>query len=343
MTDAVWQVRNAVTGAIRSFFVEQGYKELEVPLLAAALPQESYLEVFATELKTPEGQSFPAYLTTSPESFLKRLLAAGWGSCFCLTRSFRNQESWGCWHNPEFTLLEWYQVGANYKDLMSETEALVRVCQQAAGRVRGLAPDSAWQYQGQPVSLGAAWERLSVAEAFTRYAHLDLTACLDEQAMRQEAAKKGFLVDLSTTWEQLFHQIFLNEVEPHLGAERPTILYDYPPALAALAKTKAEPPHWAERFEVYVAGIELGDCYSELTNAQEMARRFAKEKEARRSQGKVDHPTDKALVEAVKNGLPECSGMALGVDRLVMLLADADDIAKTMFFPAQEVFGAVGY
>ncbi|MDP2874418.1 MAG: EF-P lysine aminoacylase EpmA [bacterium] len=339
-------VRSWVLAAIRQFFTDRHYVEAEVPLLAPSLPQESYLEVFTTTLEAPPGHFTPAYLTTSPETWLKKLLAAGIGNCYSLTKSFRNQETSGPFHNPEFTLLEWYQVNADYHDVMKETEELVVYClrevQKRQGRLKPRLTGGASlkiSYQGQALDLASPWERLSVAEVFAKFAQIDLPTHLTLEPMRKAAGDKGYSVDLSTSWEQIYHQIFLNEIEPHLGQGQPTILYDYPPSLAALAKTKAEPPHWAERFEVYIAGIELGDCYSELTDWEEQERRFEIEKDLRKQGGKQDYPTDTELIEALKVGLPRCSGMALGVDRLVMLLADVDNIAKTMFFPAKELFG----
>lgn len=332
-------VRSWVLAAIRQFFADRNYVEAEVPLLAPSLPQESYLEVFTTTLEAPPGHFTPAYLTTSPETWLKKLLAAGIGNCYSLTKSFRNQETLGPFHNPEFTLLEWYQVNADYRDVMKETEGLVVACLKAVQAEQGRGGSLKIFYQGQALDLTPPWEKLSVAEVFAKFAKVDLGNHLTLEPMRKVAIDKGYSVDLSTSWEQNYHQIFLNEVEPHLGQGRPTILYDYPPSLAALAKTKEEPPHWAERFEVYIAGIELGDCYSELTDWQEQAKRFEEERALRKAAGKIDYPTDTELIEALKVGLPRCSGMALGVDRLVMLLADVDNIAKTMFFPAKELFG----
>ncbi len=339
-----YQVRGLVLAAIRQFFAERDYVEAEVPLLAPSLPQESYLEVFTTTLEAPPGHFKPAYLPTSPETWLKKLLAAGIGNCYALTKSFRNQETLGPFHNPEFTLLEWYQVDANYRDVMKATEELVTYCLKAVQAKQGSDPRQAGagglriSYQGQALDLTLPWEKLSVAEAFAKFAQIDLGTHLTLESIREVATAKGYSIDLSTSWEQIYHQIFLNEIEPRLGQSHPTILYDYPPSLAALAKTKAEPPHWAERFEVYLAGIELGDCYSELTDWQEQAKRFEEERALRKAAGKIDYPTDTELIEALKVGLPRCSGMALGVDRLVMLLADVDDIAKTLFFPATELF-----
>jgi elongation factor P--beta-lysine ligase len=192
-------------------------------------------------------------------------------------------------------------------------------------------------YQSLTYDLTPPWPQLSMAEAFDLYAKVDLYQILTIEPMRKLTRQKGYRVESHTTWEELFHQIYLNEVEPKLGRGHPTILYDFPSQMAALAKP-CKDARFAERFEVFIGGLELGDCYSELTDWQEQERRFKAESEERRRLGKTPYPYDHDLIEALKAGLPECSGLALGVDRLIMLFADVPTIADTLFFPATELW-----
>lgn len=304
--------------------------------MAPNLPAESYLEIFETTLLNRHRLAKRAFLTTSPEMFLKKLLVAGSGNCFTITKSFRNTEDLSDIHNPEFTILEWYRVEADYNDLMRETEELlVHIWQKLFPQQKNLG----LKYQGQKIDLTLPWERLSMAEAFSRYTQVDLTTILDEQSLRHLAAKRGYQVTPTSAWEELFNQIYLNEVVPRFSKNRPTIIYDYPVQLAALAaKKKPSDPRFVERFEVYIAGLELADCCSELTDWQEQEKRFQQEVKTRQRLRKTAYPHDEEFIEALKLGLPKCAGIALGVDRLVMLFANAARIQDVLFFPAEEMW-----
>jgi lysyl-tRNA synthetase class 2 len=182
------------------------------------------------------------------------------------------------------------------------------------------------------------WERISVVEVFAKYAKIDLTENLNLKEMKQTVAKKGYQVSKKNTWEELYNQIYLNEIELHLGKGKPTIIYDYPSAMGALAKKKKTDPRFAERFEIYIGGLELGDCYSELTDAKEQADRFNNEMQEIKRLGKTQYPIDLDFIEALKAGLPKCSGLAMGVDRLIMLFANVAKIQDILFFPAEELW-----
>lgn len=336
------RVRRVILQAIRSFFDNQNFFEVESPILIAHPPAESYLDVFETTLFDRLRTSHPAYLSTSPETSLKKLMVAGIGNCYSLTKSFRNMETTSSSHNPEFTILEWYRVGAGYEEIMKDCELLflhiADVLRQAQllpldlrqGRIR---------YGEVIVDLTAPWERMSMSDAFRRYADVSLDDFFDVHAARRISEHKGYTIEEKTTWEELFHQIFLNEIEPHLGKGRPTIVYEFPSAMAALARAKPSDFRYAERFEFYIEGLELGDCYRELTDATEQRRRFDAEMKEIRRLGKTEYAYDEDFLRALETGLPECSGIAVGVDRLVMLFADAPTIQQTLFFPASEMFG----
>jgi len=321
-------IREKVIRAVRSFFEKEKFHEIETPLLIAHPPAESYLDVFKTTLLDRKRRKTAAYLSTSPEVPLKKLMVAGLGDCYALTKSFRNMETQSNLHNPEFTILEWYRIGADYFDIMKDCEKLLRV----------IAGADTLTYQGHPIRLKAPWERITVADSFKKYAGVDFDVFLDKKQARVIATKKGYKIEPQTTWEELYNQIFLNEIEPHLGQGRPTIVYEFPAAVAALAKKKASDPRFAERFEFYIAGLELGDAYSELTDPVEQEARFKNELREIKRLGKTSYDYDHDFIDALKAGLPTCSGIAVGVDRLVMLLTDTTDIADTLFFPASEEF-----
>ncbi|HJY98484.1 MAG TPA: EF-P lysine aminoacylase EpmA [Patescibacteria group bacterium] len=300
-------VREKVIDTIRSFFKEKGFKEVFTPTLVSVPSIEPNLEVFKTQLRTARGVKKDGYLVMSPEFSIKKLLAAGVGNCFEIARCFRNEEEVSRLHNPEFTMLEWYRVNADYTDIMNDFEDLFL---KIVGRNK-------LNYQGESYDLSKPWERISVAEAFSKYAAKDVLKVGDED----------------------FYKIFFNEIEPALAEKKkPFFIYDYPVSQASLSRPKKEDPRFAERFEVFLAGIELGNCFSELTDAKEQKRRFEKDLGERKRAGKTVYPIDAELIAALKSGIPPVSGIAVGVDRLVMLAADAENISQTLFFPANEIF-----
>ncbi len=259
-----------------------------------------------------------------------------------MPKSFRNTEDKSSTHNPEFTILEWYRVDADYKDIMTDCEELlvfINTYLQRHNGEKGKSTDPYHlTYQGNLVDLTPPWEQLSMKEAFQKFAHVDLDRALDFVSISPIAKQKGYRIANNDTWEELFDQIFLNEVEPHLGRGKPTILYDYPVALAALSKKKQSDPRYAERFEFYIEGLELGDAYSELTDPDEQLARFISEEKEKVKMGKVNHPIDIDFIDALREGMPSAGGIAVGVDRLIMLFANVTDIADTLFFPKKDLF-----
>ena len=326
-------IRERVIKECRRYFEQEQFHEVETPLLISHPPAESYLEIFETSLLDRNRNRQPAYLSTSPEVALKKLMVAGIGNCYALTKSFRNMETQGGTHNPEFTILEWYRIGVDYLAIMKDVEALVRFIHQS---LHGI--NQPLVYQGESITLSEPWERLTVAEAFSRWADIDFDMFLIEKNARDIAEKRGYSVEPQTTWEQLYNQVFLNEIEPHLGHGKPTILYEFPAVMGALARKKHSDPRYAERFEFYIAGLELGDCYSELTDWKEQQERFEKELEEIKRLGKTSYDYDHDFIDALKVGMPESSGIAVGLDRLVMLFANVPTIQETLFFPSSEMF-----
>ncbi len=342
-------VREKVIDAIRAYFKREGFHEAEVPLLLPAPSTEPFLEVFETQLKDDQGNKWQGFLPSSPEFALKKLLSAGSGSVFTITKSFRNGEGRSSRHNPEFTILEWYRTPGDYMDVARDFEGLMRFILVSVRETPGststtpsgrLPADRSHvlEYQGKHYDLGSTWEKISVAEAFEKYAGIDTETMLDAAKLKEAGKKKGYQVTESTTWEEIWNQIIANEVEPQLGKKGPTILYDYPVAQAALSKKKVSDPRFAERFEVFMAGLELGNCFSELTDWREQERRCLADLAERKALSRTEFPMDTDFIEALKMGMPETGGIAVGVDRLVALFANTPDIADTLFFPVAEMF-----
>lgn len=343
-TPSLWKryfVRETMLRSIRKFFDDKRFHEVETPILIAHPPAESYLDVFETNLLDRNRNQTRGYLSTSPEVPLKKLMVAGIGDCYSLTKSFRNMETQSSLHNPEFTILEWYRVGVDYQEIMKDCEDLCMYIHDTLRDSQSQEQMGAYEriYQGKRIDLQAPWERLTVSEAFTKWAKIDFNYFLDPQRARSIAIEKGYSVAETTTWEELYNQIFLNEIEPNLGRGTPTILYEFPGSMGALARKKPTDPRFAERFEFYIEGLELGDCYSELTDWKEQKRRFDMELKEIKRTGKTLYGYDQDFIEALKVGLPDCSGIAIGVDRLVMLFANAKTIQETLLFPSDEMFG----
>lgn len=334
-------VRERVVDAIREYFKSEGFHEAEVPLLLPTPSTEPFLEVFQAELKDDQGNKRQAFLPSSPEFSLKKLLSAGSGSVFTITKSFRNGEGTSSRHNPEFTILEWYRTPGNYMDVAKDFEKLMLRINEATNQLTNKTtnkPTNKLRYQGKEYSLQWPWERISVAEAFEKYAGIDTETMLDEERLKAAGMKKGYQVGEDTMWEEIWNQIIANEIEPKLGQHGPTILYDYPVAQAALARKKGNDPRFAERFEVFLAGLELGNCFSELTDWREQEERCKADLAERKRLGKTEYPMDEDFIEALSWGMPPTGGIAVGVDRLVMLFANVSNIEEILFFPASQMF-----
>ena len=304
--------------ATRAFFDARGYLEVETPYAVAAPGEEVHLQTFATQLHLPTGGVRPLWLNTSPEFAMKRLLVAGAGPIFQLARVWRNGEASDL-HAPEFTMLEWYRPGAGLDALMDETEAYLRatlppVC------VRG----------GMHVDL-ARFERLTMAEAFGRFAGADLLGTLDDAAGL--AASAGAALRTDESWEDLFFRLLLERVEPRIGRGAPTFLTHWPAAQAALAVRDPADPRVALRFELFACGMELANAFQELTDATEQRARFVADRARRHAASGPDWPLDEDFLAALAHGMPAASGIALGFDRLAMLATGAQRIDLVQWLP----------
>jgi lysyl-tRNA synthetase class 2 len=323
--------RARIIAALRGYFEEQGFIEVEPGILQVSPGNEAHLHAFATAMIAPDGVAAPAWLHTSPEFAMKKLLAAGEERIFALSRVFRNRAR-GALHAPEFTMLEWYRAGAPY-------EALIDDCAEIVARAARQAGANTLRFRDREADPFAAPERLGVREAFLRRAGIDLFDSLpggggaaDRQKLAAQAVAAGLRVAPDDGWSDIFSRILSERVEPGLGLGRATALFDYPACEAALARVSARDSRLAERFEFYACGVELANAFGELTDSGEQRRRFEAEMaEKQRIYGEA-YPLDEDFLAALDH-MPAASGAALGLDRLVMLACGAARIEDVQWTP----------
>ena len=320
-------LRGRILQGIRRFFVEEGFVEVETPCLVSSPGMEPHLQALEVSIHSPEGGPKRMYLHTSPEYAMKKLLGEGWEKIFQVCRVFRDEEI-SRTHQVEFTMLEWYRAHSDYRKVMDDCEGLLHSLS------REVLKGSELTYQGRGIDLSSPAEHLTVARAMQLYGKVDIEKNSDGASLLEEARSRGFRFEPGAcySFDEVFFKVFLEAVEPRLGFPKPTILYDYPAAMAALARLKPENPHWAERFELYVAGLELANAFSELVDPVEQRKRFESEQRLRAVLAKPLYPIDEEILTALSR-MPPSAGIALGVDRLVMLFCDAPSIQDVLAFP----------
>ncbi len=303
---------------------------MEPAAIQASPGNETHLHGFRTALIHSDGSMREAYLHTSPEFAMKKLLAAGEEQIFALTHVFRNRERTAL-HAPEFTMLEWYRTGAPLAHLMSDCAALVALAAHVSGA-------KTFVFRGRKTDPFEPPERMTARDAFLNYAGLDLYDSLpvgrapDRATLARQAKEIGLRIADDDTWSDIFSRLLTERVEPNLGFGRPTILYAYPASEAALARTNHDDPRVAERFELYCCGVELANAFDELTDPVEQRRRFdADMAEQQRIYGN-SNPIDEDFLNALVE-MPAASGAALGFDRLMMLATGADRIDAVQWTP----------
>jgi lysyl-tRNA synthetase class 2 len=306
----------------RNFFISNNYLEIETPVLSPHLIPESHLEVFSTKLINPytnrheQGTEF--YLTPSPEIWMKKILSQSSGSIFQITKSFRNSEQKGLHHNPEFTMLEWYTEDADYKDSIAVTEAfLSRLADVFSCR-----------------SISPPFEIISMKELFFRHTSVDIEKCRTARQLLDAAEKTGAVSRdekrAGYSWEEAFNYLFVSAVEPEIQKDRPVLITDYPDQIPCLAKHSRSGP-WHERWELYLNGIETVNCYTEETD-RDKADHFFKNQAELKKDSLISHKTDSSYTEIFSGCFPECSGAALGIDRLVMAITGTEKIQDVISF-----------
>jgi elongation factor P--(R)-beta-lysine ligase len=320
--------RAAITRALRAWFDEQGFAEVETGILQVSPGNETHLHAPCTELIGSDGSRATRYLRTSPEFAAKKLLAAGEAKIFEFARVFRDRER-GDLHLPEFTMLEWYRANAGYDAIMADTIVVIAHAAQATGI-------GTFSFRGKAADPFAEPELLTVAAAFRQFAGIDLLATIvngegDRAALAAAAGGRVRIAD-DDTWSDIFSKVLVEHVEPHLGQGRLTVLFEYPVPEAALARAKSSDPRVAERFEVYACGVELANGFGELTDAAEQRRRFAAAMDEKARRYGERYPLDEEFLAAVA-AMPEASGVALGFDRLVMLAGGALRVDQVVWTP----------
>lgn len=311
-------LRQQVTSSLRDFLSHHQYVEADVPVLSPSLIPESYLEVFETSIKGPTVDSrlatrdlHKAFLTASPEAYLKRLLVEGSGNVYYLGKAFRNGEPFGPMHNHEFTILEWYRVGYEYQQLMQEIERMISSVATTLKTDIGIDFFSPWEY-------------ITMEEAFDQFVPDSLPATQD------------FLTHHIDNFDALYVQY----IEPNLGTRgKPTFLIDFPTWQSPLARSRetGDGSQVAERFELYINGIELVNGWTELTDWKKQEQNFAVEQEERKKMNKTPYPADTGFIESLKKGMPECAGAAMGVDRLCMVLGGLQKLEDVILFPVKNL------
>ena len=321
--------RSRIVTALRAWFAARDFLEVEAGILQVSPGNEAHLHAFATELVTPAAERSRVYLHTSPEFAAKKLLAAGERRIFELARVFRNRER-GVLHHPEFTLLEWYRAGEPYEAVMEDCVAILAVAARAAGTAQ-------ISFRGRTADPFAAPERFTVADAFARFAGIDLLATLDGRAGNRGALARaaeiaGVRCADDDDWSDIFSRVLVERIEANLGIGRATILDRYPVVEAALARPTGSDPRVAERFELYVCGVELANAFGELTDAAEQRRRFELEMAEMQRRYGERYPVDEDFLAALGR-MPQACGSALGFDRLVMLVTGASRIEQVIWTP----------
>ncbi|MDC7127326.1 MAG: hypothetical protein PQJ46_17315 [Spirochaetales bacterium] len=321
----IMKQRASLLADIRSFFNRNNYIEADVPILTKGVIPESSIELFKTEQKRPYGSPEELYLLPSPEYYLKKLISDGSGDLFCISHSFRNSEQNGNWHNPEFSMLEYYAMDADYKASIKITENLF---ESLTINTKNLKPP---------------FRQMTMDEAFKSFSGFDLSNhCTGKLSPEEERAQLRDLamsfklsVSKDDSWEELFNLIFVHKIEPNLPQDKPLVLLDYPKGVPALA-TPAKQEGRLERWELYAGGIELANCYSEETDYNRV-KSFFKTEEEDKKDALVKVKSDLNWCEMYKKDFPKCSGTALGIDRLLMLLSDSKSIGGVILFPLSDI------
>jgi lysyl-tRNA synthetase class 2 len=324
--------RGRIREAVRRYFADEGFTEVECGALQISPGNEAHLHGFETQRILTDGSRKRLFLHTSPEFACKKLLAAGERRIFSLAPVYRNREH-GDLHAPEFTMLEWYRAGERYDAVMADCLNILKLAADTA-------QTPVFRFRGREAGVAEPPERLSVAEAFRRYASMDLAATMSaegnphDDALAHAARAAGITIASDDHWSDIFSRVLVERIEPRLGVKKPTILDRYPRCEAALARATPNDPRFAERFELYVCGVELANGFGELTDPQEQRRRFEREMAEKQRIYGERYPIDEDLLDAITH-MPEASGVALGFDRLVMLATGAGRIERVMWTPPE--------
>lgn len=320
-------IKESIIKSIRKYFNDRNYHELESPILSSMLPQERYLDVLKTEITDKKGKSKVSYLIPSTERYNKIALVAGIGNHYVISKVFRGLEEIGPNHSAEFTMLEWYELNHNYFDLMNTFEELINIIRKDLNNKYNFDNSNNIKYGDNIIDLTPPFPKYSIKELLKKYSNINLNDIQNIKSFREIAKNKHYSNVDNFDWQTIFELIFANEIEPNLSSNKPCFVYDYPIQLCPLTKTNKRDKYVAEKVEIYLGGKEIGNGYSELTDASEQERRFIEEAKARKELKKPEIPFDYEMIEALKNGMPEVAGIGVGLDRLAMIFSDSNLIS----------------
>ena len=321
------RTRMTLIRSIRRFFEDQDFWEVETPILQVCPVMDTHILGIRADIRGVDKQvDRTRYLHTSPEFAMKKLLVAGLPKIFQICHVFRDAEA-SARHSVEFTMIEWYRANDVYETVIQDCIDLLRFCATSLDIKQ-------YRYKDFTCDPFGEWEIITVSDAFRKYADIDLPAFLDDRNGFMDAIEgKGIRIAADDTWDDLFFRVMDAKIEPYLGMKVPTVIKDYPVSMASLARRKKDDPRFAERFELYVCGLEVANAFGELTDAQEQEARFSEELDAKEKLYGDKYPVDTDFLDALKFGMPESSGIALGIDRLAMLAAGANDIDDILWTP----------
>lgn len=319
----IFNTRISIIKLIREFFWFQGFIEIETPLAVRLASQEPYLNPLPLTIHDPNSNSERFYLRTSPEYSLKKILAAGYEKIFEVGKCFRDFESFGGNHNTEFTMIEWYRAPGTYQDIMNDTEELFKFVGKKLNK-------ETFMYRNNTIDISAPWDRFSMKEVWKKFITIDLDDFLEKDRLVELAKSRGHSVQADDAYEDVFYKIFLNEIEPYLGVERPVFVYDYPMCMTSLSQS-CEDARYAQRFELYIGGLEMANAFGELVDALKQKKNLEEDREKRKALNKETWPVDPDFIAALQSGISPAGGIALGVDRMVLLFTEAKDINEVIF------------
>lgn len=325
----IYETRLQILRLTREFFWSENFVEAETPIALRLPGQEPYLNPMPVEFLDPRLESHKFYLRTSPEYALKKLLATGYEKVFEIGKCFRNEESFGGTHNPEFTMIEWYRAPGTYLDFMDDAEKLFKYIGEklSINKLR---------YKEYEIDLSLPWQRISVKDLWQNYLGVNLDEYLQVEPMKKLTAELGYQVSDNDEYEDLFYKIFLNKIENQLGIEVPTFVYDYPAQMCSLSKKCDGDPRYAQRAELYIGGLELANGFGELIDAAAQSENLEKDKTLRQHLNRPTWEVDQDFIAALESGIKPAGGIALGVDRMVLLFTGALDINEVIFQSAKD-------
>ena len=324
------QARFKIIRSIREFFWNQEFLEVETPTFIKYPAQQPHLNPAAVTIENEKNKKYSGYLHTSPEYSMKKMLTCGFSDIFTVCKCYRSKEKVGGKHNPEFTMLEWYRTNSDFYQIMGDCEDLFNYIADDLENESKINPDF--------ISfLNKEWKRVSMRNLWLQELDIDLNNYLDCDSMRSLCKEMSISFSADDSYQDLFYRVFIQNIEENLGVEQPTIVHHYPKQMADLSRQSKSKKGYAERFELYIKGIELANAFSELTNPKRQKERLLKEHKERHEMNKELYGIDEEFVKAVKN-MPESAGIALGVDRLVMLFLGCEDIEDVLALPMRLLF-----